>query len=181
MRKHDTRPEFMNHDFGSYASPDTTCVVLRRFVVPEAVKLWCCIPICWVVYIKRNMVYGNGLNVCLKMWYIMCFSDILCPSRFQYITSGIWCFIDICDGKMISAKWRPNTGVKLTLVTCEYSPVWLVVWQRQILGTLVHLAVRCGNMIYDFAARVKGIRTRWLQWVDLHFEWQLIICVILFC
>ena len=55
----------------------------------------CCLSFCWMVYWERNMIYGNGLDVCLKMWYILCLSDCLCPSRFQAITSGIWCYNDI--------------------------------------------------------------------------------------
>ena len=89
------------HDIASYASPGISCVVLRRFVVPAIAQnctwfcslfeaIWllsllpirCCLSFYWVVYSERNMIYGNGLNVCLKMWYILCSSDGLCPSRF---------------------------------------------------------------------------------------------------
>ena len=102
------------HDIASYAIPGISCVVLRRFVVPaiaqnckwfcslfEAIWLFlllpirCCLSICWVVYLERNMIYGNGINVCLKMWYVLWLSDGLCLSLFQAITSGIWYNNDI--------------------------------------------------------------------------------------
>ena len=100
----------------------------------------CCLSICWVVYLERNMIYGNGINVCLKMWYILWLSDGLCLSRFQAITSGIWYDKDILywsDGFCeMKAKYWCEIGIWSWITRCWRSLAWLVMWHRQILGTL---------------------------------------------
>ena len=66
---------------------------------------------------------------------------------------------------MISAKWRPNTGVKLTFDLgsrgVDVVPRDFRCDIRQILGTLVPLAVEFRNMIDGIAARVKGYTKDW--------------------